>query len=212
MIISTAKEKPLSIFFFIFNFLTFWILEISLVGNITKQVSIILVYIITIVLSLLTGLIYAAINMYFTYKVEKKIMSKSTYVREYGASLFMGYNSIFLFKLKDDIHCLSLNKTHLYLTQYPRDRREYITELRTRLFLLKEMDIICIYFNKYIHSILNSVLFFVIWQICMVSEIKNGAIIQIAIVLCSYYIINKFFTNLTKKIMIKRDLELFLVK
>lgn len=199
MIISTSKKKPMSFFFLIFNFIIFWIFEFFLLKNRIDEEDLILVATMTLFVSFVTSVTYILVDIYITCKREQKIFDSSTYVREYGASVFNGYESLFLFKLKDEVHNISINEPFLNLTQYPSDRREYIMNLRTCLFTLTEIDILVIFLRKYIQYILNSALFFVIWQRCMLGNIKEGAIFQILIVLCVYHLLS----ILTKKLICK---------
>lgn len=209
MIISTSKKKPLTFFFLIFNFIIFWIFEFFLLkNNITKD-ELIFVATLTLFVSFLTSVLYITFDIYITCRLEQKIFDTSTYVREYGASVFNGYDSIFLFKLKDEVHNISVNETFLNLTQYPADRREYIMNLRICLFTLTETDLLVIYLNKYVQHFLNSALFFVIWQRCMLGAIKEGIIIQIIMVLIVYHVISIFLKKAISRYMKNHKLEIF---
>lgn len=209
MIISTSKKKPLTFFFLIFNFIIFWIFEFFLLkNNITKD-ELIFVATVTLFVSFFTSVLYITFDIYLTFKLEQKIFDTSTYVREYGASVFNGYGSIFLFKLKDEVHNISVNETFLNLTQYPADRREYIMNLRICLFTLTETDLLVIYLNKYVQHFLNSALFFVIWQRCMLGSIKEGIIIQIIMVLIVYHVISILLKKAISRYMKKHKLEIF---
>lgn len=83
-------------------------------------------------------------------------------------------------------------------------------DLRTKLFTLTELDIIVVFLNKYIQFILNSALFFVLWQRCFLGNIKEGIIIQIIIVLSVYHMLLALSRKVIRNYLKKHKLDIFI--
>lgn len=210
MTISAVKEKPFSMLFLFFNFLIFWTLKFLVFDKITHNQPAILTYVIIIVSALITSFLYILISMHFTCKTEKKVISNSNYVREYGCNLFRRYKSPFIVRFGKCECNLYVNEMYLVLTQYPSDRMRYTADLRAKLFMLNARDILCIYCYKYIYIVLTSIFFFTVWHICIVCRINIYTIILICLVVVVYFIVDKICTNLVNKSMRKRKLEIFM--
>ncbi len=210
MIISTVKEKSFSMLFLFFNFVIFWTLKFFVFDKVTHNQPAILTYVIIIVSALVTSFLYILISIQFTRKTEKKVISKSMYVREYGCSLFRRYKSPFIVRFGKGDCDLYMNEMYLVFTQYPSDRMTYISDLRSKLFMLNARDIICIYCYKYIYLLLTSVFFFTVWHICVVCNINIYIILLICLIVVVYFIIDKICANLVNKSMRKRKLDIFI--
>jgi hypothetical protein len=210
MTISAVKEKPFSMLFLFFNFLIFWTLKFLVFDKVTHNQPAILTYVIIIVSALVTSFLYILISIQFTRKTEKKVISNSNYVREYGCSLFRRYKSPFIVRFRKGECDFYMNETYLVLTQYPSDRMRYISDLRSKLFMLNARDILCIYCYKYMYILLTSVFFFTVWHVCVVCNINIYIIILICLIVVVYFIIDKICTNLVNKSMRKRKLEIFM--
>jgi hypothetical protein len=163
MIISTSKKKPLSFFFLIFNFIIFWIFEFFLLKNKIDEEDLILVATMTLFVSFITSVTYILIDIYITCKREQKIFDTSTYVRDYGASVFNGYDSLFLFKLKDEVHNISINETNSDVKQISHisySIKTHLEEIKDKVTEntseSNNKDWIEIYINNQVHNSLNN--------------------------------------------------------
>lgn len=216
MTISTASGKPFSILFMLFNFLMYWILKFVLLDEMAKNHSTVFTSTIMLIFALITCLIYILINMYFT---NKKIIRRSNYIGEYGCSIFTEYNMVGAVKIKKDICNIYINHMYLCWNQYPSDRAEYISKLKSRFLRLSKSDILYVYFYKYINTVLMSILLFSIWQIsnsCIAStsisrQIIIASIISIALI-SVYFIVDIICMNVIIKTIKKRNLEFFISK
>jgi len=213
MTISTRSKSTFTISFLIFNLLMFWTFKIMIVNKIISNKSALLTYLIIIAAAIFADLIYILINVYFTHRLEEKIISNSTYLEDFDFSYFIGSTTICILRLEDDKCQVYINYAYLEFIYYYWDVEEYIFELETSFDSLNKMDKIFIYLYKYMNTALMSIFLFVIWQICDSGTIAGNVIVQtttvmfIALILLGvYYIANKIAYKYITKYIRKRDL------
>ena len=217
MTISTAKGNPtaLSLMFFclvICGTITFFVTD-----GILKNESVILVYTLIIVSALITSLMYISISLFFTHRLEKRIMNKSNYIENHNINLFIACNPIYILKLKKGTFEFYYNHIYLHATQFSFNRLEYILKLKSRFATLNKIDILFIYLYKYISIFLSAVFMFMLYnksyEIIKDSNTFEWLPFMFVVILVLtpvYLIVTKIIGYFFIKIMKKRDLEFFM--
>jgi len=170
-----------------------------------------------IVSAIFADLFYVLADVYYTSRLEDKIISISSYLEDFDFSIFTVNNTACVLRKKDDKCQVYINYTYLKFIYKYGDVEEYIFELETSFDALTKIDKIFIYLYKYLNTALMSIVLFVIWQFCDSITISSNIIVQLGIVLLLgiallgiYFLVNKIAYKCITKYIRKKDL-IFLI-
>lgn len=215
MIISTKTYRPFTTSFMLFNFVVFWFFKFTLLDRIAKYTSPLHAFGVDIVLAFITGFVFILIRGYFVGREERVVMKGSKYFKKHNCNLFVDYDVPFILKIGRKTRELYINQVLLFPSQYYSNSEEVISELKERVLTLNKLDLLCIYLYKYMETVLMSLLFFVIWYLCELINMKNALneivlIMAISVVMTlAYFKIMKIIKSKLKKFMMKHDLDVF---
>ena len=216
MTISTTNERKISISFFVFNFVIFFVLNFLVLNKFFESKSGVFVYMTMIISALVTGCMYILIDISFTCFLEGRTIAKSKYVAEYSCSIFTDYNKVCILILKYNRCDVYINQLYFLLDNCQSHRVLYLSKLKSRFLTLNKIDILYIYLYKYIDSVLMSVLLFIIWQFYSGMSVYNNYINKVVIISCTivlalpiYYVATKICMVFITKVMQKRNLKMF---
>ena len=217
MTISTVKGNPYSLSFMFFNLIAYSILGFLFRNFLTNYKSAVVVYTIITLLAVVTSFIYISIGLYFTHRLEEKIMRNCNYTKELGCVLFMRSNPKYILKLNKESFELYINRMYLTMFEFSVNGVDYISKLKSRFAKLNKVDILLIYIYKYASTSFMSVMLFTAWYNSGNITIGDGPLIRllsIVIILCisisMYFMITKIWYIYITKILKQRNLEFFI--
>lgn len=217
MIISTARGKPFSLIFMLYNFAIFQLLNIMLLDKIVIYKNVALIFISIIVLAVFTALVYILMNIWFRHYIEKDIVRISSYIEQYDCFLYDDYDIKCIVKLNNKTCKLYYNELNLFLTKVHGSRAEYILSLKSSFINLNKTDILFIYLYKYISVVVVSVIYFFMWFACISVSLAYSSIYTeilailpiVFLIILLYFILDFVFSIYLIVILKKRNLEFF---